>query len=143
MADFAQWMTAAESALGWQKGEFMRIYSGNREDAVELALDSDLLGAALRDYMTHNSNWSGNWKELIQQLAGDKPARDWPNNGKAVAIRLKRLAPALRHFGIHYKAVKDGKRRFYNIWKDRPEPADDNANNESNPTPTPDDIFVK
>ena len=41
MTDFALWVTAGERALGWKDGAFMQVYTGNRNDAVELALESD------------------------------------------------------------------------------------------------------
>ena len=47
MADFAQWATAAEPALGLQDGEFMRAYSGNREIANDLALEAVTVAPAV------------------------------------------------------------------------------------------------
>jgi len=40
MADFATWAVAAEPALGWPDGAFMRAYAGNRASAHELALEA-------------------------------------------------------------------------------------------------------
>src|SRR5262249_48386394 len=33
MADFAVWATAAETALGWERGSFLKAYSGNRAES--------------------------------------------------------------------------------------------------------------
>jgi hypothetical protein len=50
MADFALWVTAAEPALGWKHGDFLEAYTGNREQANELALDAAIIVAPLRDW---------------------------------------------------------------------------------------------
>ena len=39
LADFAQWVSAAETAWGWHKGNFLSAYQGNRRSAHELALE--------------------------------------------------------------------------------------------------------
>src|SRR5262249_4514810 len=39
MADFALWVVAAEPALGWQSGAFLKAYTENRGQANELALE--------------------------------------------------------------------------------------------------------
>ncbi len=85
MADFARCIVAGESELvteGWKLGDFLRTYAGNRDEAVELALDSDSFGAALKDFivMHHEfTEWTGGWKDLINALAGrQNPPKDWP-----------------------------------------------------------------
>ena len=40
MADFAVWVSAAESALGWEAGTFTDAYSANRREAVYIGLDA-------------------------------------------------------------------------------------------------------
>src|SRR5215207_980803 len=41
MADYAVWIAAAEEALGWESGAFMRAYAGNRAEADDIALAND------------------------------------------------------------------------------------------------------
>jgi hypothetical protein len=43
MADFALWVAAAEPALGCPEGAFLEAYTGNREQANELALEAALI----------------------------------------------------------------------------------------------------
>lgn len=125
MADFATWVTAAESVLGWEAGAFMQTYTRSRKDAVDLTIESDSFGAALRGHMESCRNWSGNWKELITVLAGDnEPPKDWPKNGKAVAGIMQRLRPAMRQIGIIYddaKHVRTGS--IYSIKKNLSQPS--------------------
>src|SRR5215213_1019533 len=39
MADFAEWIVAAEPALPWEPGVFLMAYAGNQEDANDLTLE--------------------------------------------------------------------------------------------------------
>ena len=43
MADFARWVTAAETSIGWPSGTFMAAYGGNQESANELALEASVV----------------------------------------------------------------------------------------------------
>src|SRR5712691_3495720 len=45
MADFAIWATAAEKALGFPDGAFMKTYAGNRAEAVQETLENDQVAA--------------------------------------------------------------------------------------------------
>jgi hypothetical protein len=117
MSDFATWVTAGETALDWNAGDFVELYGSNLDNAVELALESDPFGGALRSLVESRSEWSGTWQQLLHVLCGDKVPRGWPDTAKAVANRLKRLAPALRHFQIHYEAKRDSQQRTYKLWR--------------------------
>ncbi len=119
MADAGKWVTAAEKALGWTEGEFLRVYEGSRNETVELAIESDIFGTALIELLQKHPNWTGTWKELsnVLLMEGEHYAqpRNWPTTGKAIAGRLRRLAPALRHphYGYQYECKRAGNRRWY------------------------------
>jgi hypothetical protein len=101
MADFALWVKACEEAV-WTSGMFMAAYETNREDAVDIVLESDVVAAALRRHMESRSIFDGTATELFDALTSDQNRRSkfWPNGGQALSGRLKRLAPALRKAGI-------------------------------------------
>jgi hypothetical protein len=48
MADFARWATAAEGALSWPRGRFMKAYIENRAAASEQTLEASTVATALR-----------------------------------------------------------------------------------------------
>jgi hypothetical protein len=48
MADFAKW-AAAEPALGWKPGAFLRAYAANRDMANEMTLDASLVGGGAQN----------------------------------------------------------------------------------------------
>lgn len=116
MADFARWVTAAESSLGWQEGAFMEAYSGNRAEANEAAMEADPVAVAvvklLEDLKT-GEQWTGTTGELYKAL-GDltddeiRHTKVWPGAPNVLTARLKRLAPVLRESGIEYIENREG-----------------------------------
>jgi hypothetical protein len=106
MADFARWVAAAEPALPWAPGTFLRAYEENRQRGNALALEASLLTPLLSAFMTDNRPpWAGTLKDLYQQLdsrADEKTrkAREWPQSPRDLSGKLRRLAPSLRRAGI-------------------------------------------
>ena len=70
MADFAEWATAAEPALGWPSGAFLAAYTANRDSANDLALDADVIVAPLRQFIDRKGEWQGTASELLAELNG-------------------------------------------------------------------------
>ena len=106
MADFAKWATAAETALGWERGAFLAAYTGNREDGNDLVIESSPIGPSILALVADDGRWKGTAGELLAAMEGnEKNAKairrnDWPGNAKAMAGRLRRIAPNLRAVGI-------------------------------------------
>lgn len=118
MADFAKWITAAEPALGWEPGTFMRAYTGNREAANDQAIEASAIGPAMLGLMNDREQWSGTSAELLATIEAhhsdqaQQRRRGWPGTAKAMANALRRLAPNLRAIGIAYHPPKpEGKTR--------------------------------
>ena len=104
MADFAKWISATEAALPWPEGFFLRAYSSNREESVDLALESDVVATALLALLDRRSNWRGTATELLAELGnqtaeGTLRSRAWPKTARALSGRLRRAAPVLRTMG--------------------------------------------
>ena len=68
MADFARWVTAAESSLGWETGEFLAAYQGNRDSANDLAIESSPVGQPLLDCLEANGHWDGTATALLDEI---------------------------------------------------------------------------
>lgn len=105
MADFAEWATAAEPALGLADGEFLRTYNQNRQAANELAIEASPVAGVVYLLMQGDEVWTGTAKELLAELEtmadeSVKRQRGWPGTPKALAGALRRLAPNLRGMGI-------------------------------------------
>jgi hypothetical protein len=105
MADFALWATAGERALGLADGAFITAYSGNRQGANELAIESSPVAGPLLALMESTAERTGTATELLAALdakADDRTRRlhGWPKGPRALAGIIKRLAPNLRRVGI-------------------------------------------
>lgn len=133
MADFAKWVMAAESALGWSDGTFLKSYSNNRREVVSMALDADLVGTATKNFMEKRAFelWGGTASELLDildQHADERTqkGKGWPHSANSLSGKLRRSATALRAEGIEVTIGKDtqNKKRFIRLEqvakKDRP-----------------------
>lgn len=107
MSDFAHWLAAAEPALPWDPGTFLRLYQSNRDDANQLALDASPVAAAVMA-LADEGPWSGTPSALMAELTDgqtedEKRRRDrdksWPKTAKTLSGILRRLAPNLREAG--------------------------------------------
>lgn len=104
MADFAVWITAAETALGWKPGDFMDAYTGNREAANELTLEASPIAPFVQKLA--KIGFTGTASELLERLnilAADEQRRQkgWPANARALSGSLRRIAPNLRAVGVN------------------------------------------
>ena len=114
MADFALWATAAESGFGWGPGTFMRAYAGNRQEAIDVALEIDPVAGAVLKFMEGKDEWVGSATELWKALGKEvdeqiKQTQAWPAAPHTLAGRLRRLAPPLRRMGIEYLESREGR----------------------------------
>jgi uncharacterized protein YukE len=109
LADFAEWVTACEPALGWPAGAFLATYDVNRESAHELALEASPVAEPLRAFLRdHGGAWTGTATELFDALTrqildrdgGGRPPRGWPGNARALSNALRRIEQNLRAVGI-------------------------------------------
>jgi hypothetical protein len=108
MADFAKWVVAAEPALPWEPGTFIKVYAGNRADAIEATLDGDPLADLVKGF----GKWSGIATDLLTALndktdEATRNKKDWYKQPRQVADALRRLAPALRQVDINVDFVKE------------------------------------
>jgi hypothetical protein len=113
MADFATWVTAAESALGWERGAFIRAYERNRDEASILAIEVAVVGPALLRLLGRVPVWRGTAGDLLQTLEREAPyderkRRRWPFSPRGMAGALRRLAPNLRAAGYLVQFTGEG-----------------------------------
>jgi putative DNA primase/helicase len=107
MADFVKWITAAESGLGWEAGEFLAAYSENSRAVSETVFEADSVAVAIKNFVTndHPSGWEGTPTELLAEInnrvaEGIRKARSWPMTAQALGNRIDRIAPLLRNKGF-------------------------------------------
>jgi hypothetical protein len=124
MADFAQWAAAAEAALGFESGAFMRAYEGNREDANELALEASSVAAAVLAFMADKQGWSGTAQELLNILTQvvSEPVRhqaSFPKKPNKLSGEIRRIAPNLRAAGLDVEFSRGSRSRSIILEKRR------------------------
>jgi hypothetical protein len=105
MADLALWATAAEPGLGLEPGAFMKVYTGNRAAANEMALEASPIATPVSALVEREGQWSNTVGALLEELGklvSDqiRHAPDWPKTTQALSGRLRRIAPNLRAIGI-------------------------------------------
>lgn len=115
MADFAKWATACEEALPWEAGGFMAAYAGNREDAIELALEADVVAVAVKALLEKEGTWEGTASELLPALGRytleqTQKTKAWPKSARALANRLRRAATFLRQTGVEVEFCREESR---------------------------------
>lgn len=105
LADFAIFVTAAESALPWEPGTFIKHYTGNCDEVHELALESSVVAPVLRAWLPMvDGKWEGMASELLDLLAkhdeGATRRKGWPKQANLLSAALRKIAPNLRAVGI-------------------------------------------
>lgn len=132
MADFSQWLKAAEPAIqqieGLEDINPTDIYHGNRQNAGRDALQESDLGSALVKFLELQEPnedgvlWEGSSSELLDQLERNAStkiveSKYWPGSPVSLGKRLKRVATTLSKVGIgHEKKLADRCRlhQFFN-----------------------------
>ena len=107
MADFALWASAAEKDSTWtDKGTFLRYYEENRNAAISMAVDADLVGSSIMSLMLiEEGKWRGSASELLEilnELVPENARRTkyWPKAPNTLSGRLRRAATFLRGLGV-------------------------------------------
>lgn len=99
MADFARVLAAVDQC--WETSALETYMAASGSLAVDV-LESDVLAQALSQFLpTIGGVFEGTAAQLRAELPTPNPMpKSWPQNAKAIAARLRRLAPALRATGF-------------------------------------------
>jgi hypothetical protein len=136
MADFERWVVAAEPALGFEPGTFLRAYRKNQNSANELVLEACPIAEPIIKLAKSSGIWIGTAKELFDLLLEDKSEeekrklkdQDWPKAPNSLSAMLRRLAPNLKSRGItiefNIRTDKHGSRKIRIVWTSNPDQED-------------------
>jgi len=106
LADFAQWATAAELALGMKSGDFMRAYAESRDSVHSVVIEGSAVGEVIREYCFERGGFDECLllKDLLEKLrnaAGERSSqKSFPKSSKGLRNELQRINPNLRELGI-------------------------------------------
>ncbi|MEM8974229.1 MAG: ATP-binding protein, partial [Pseudomonadota bacterium] len=109
MANAAEWVTAAEAALGWEAGTHISDLQSNRRDANEASLDCEPVAMAIVEL---DLPWIGTPTQLHKKLSDNVSGIPKTVNGFGAA--LTRIQPVLLQVGIIIEK-KRGKERSVTI----------------------------
>jgi hypothetical protein len=121
MADFAEWVVAAEPALPWRSGAFLRAYTANQIDANDLTLEASPPAQALLTLVSKRPGpWMGTATELLHDLEEitdekTRKQKSWPGSAGTLSNVLRRLAVNLRAVGVDVTFGKAGRRRIVRV----------------------------
>lgn len=128
MADFCEFVTAAEKFLGWDTYSFADAMESNNKEICELAIDECSFISAIQLLVDSkmNKQWIGTTSDLIRDLEKHLGAEhvyvrasDWPKNPKKAGTLISRYSPLLkRQYTIRkYRANDLNRTRLIEITK--------------------------
>jgi len=128
MADFAKFIVAAEPALPWQPGAFLKAYDNNRMGIIDDAIESDPVATALQKLVqAHPGGWISTPSDLLTALNQFTPEdirrlKIWPKLPNSLSGKLSRCATFLRARDINIIFGKSAGQRFVSIFPTQPPP---------------------
>ena len=122
LADFAQWVSAAEPALELPNGAMINAFTANRASAIEAGIDADVVARAVIAFTKNRAEWFGTASELLDELTEATPdrttrQRSWPKNPSQLSNRLRRLTTILeqRELSVTFAREGHGRSRIIHI----------------------------
>lgn len=92
----------------------MEAYAGNRAEAVQVALETDVFATSLMEFIQEVGSWEGTATELFEKLEDytsepTRKTRAWPKTAQGLGRKLTRCATFLRQVGIQVERQREGK----------------------------------
>lgn len=105
MADFVQWVSAAEKGMGWKPGSFAGVYLHALPEIREQVPESDGLTEILHALVEETPQWEGSAQELLEwihHLPKDNGFSDLeiPDSPRSLTNRLRKMELLLAAQGI-------------------------------------------
>jgi hypothetical protein len=99
MADAWHWISAAESAFGWERETIVSAFRANQANSNDIVLNSSVIYPFIRELS--EIGWSGTATNLLSRLNSMRRSnaefdRFWPKNPKNLTDRIRRINPALK-----------------------------------------------
>lgn len=120
MADFAKFIVAAEPALPWECGMFLKAYENNRLGIIDNAIDADPVASAVVKLVQAYGGWKCTPSDMLSTL-GQFVSPDirrlniWPRTANSLSGQLKRCATFLRAQNIEISFGKQQGQRYIAI----------------------------
>lgn len=120
MADYARWVTAAEPALGWESGTFLKAFESSAAEFNELIADDDILVSSLGKFFSSRSGQAfqgtvGSLLDALNDMVEERVRKSmrWPATATKLGGKLRRMAPTLRTQGYQVEFHRGAKRTVF------------------------------
>jgi len=120
MADFAKFIVAAEPALPWDSGMFLKAYENNRMQIIDNAIEADPVATAVQKLIQACGQWAGTPSDLLSTLnqytsLEIRRLNIWPKMPNSLSGKLSRCSTFLRAQGINIISGKTAGQRYIGI----------------------------
>jgi hypothetical protein len=115
LGDFGILGEAVYKVQGKTEGIFLKEFSAMRKNAVLRILEATPLGSLIQDLVINDSEFTGNFKLLLAKLRESDQNSKLPTSPKALADKLRRLAPALRESGFQIEFIEERKEDGFHV----------------------------
>ena len=124
MADFALFVSKAESLFTWKKTDFITAMNESRKEALEQLNEYDMFLSMIVELAEANKKHSfvflGSPKELFESLVNKLPNKvsrsEFPDSPASMSKRLNMLKPVLREKGIGVEDRRSNGRRLKKLF---------------------------
>ena len=120
MADFTQWVVAAEPAMPWKNNLFLKKYQKNIETKSRICLHNDYLALTIVAFMNKKKQWKGTADDLLNDLKAhlsyqNKDLKGFPNSPAAIGKELKRAVHVLEKNSVEVVHNRTSKKRLIRL----------------------------
>ena len=115
LGDFGILGEAVYKVQGKPAGAFLREFEAMRRNAVLRILEATPLGSLIQELVINEVGFEGTFKCLLESLRASDPNSKLPTSPKALADKLRRLAPALRESGFQIEFPEERKEDGYHV----------------------------
>ena len=138
LGDFGILGEAVYKVQGKPEEKILKEFSAMRKNAVLRILEATPLGSLIQELVIKEGDSKGTFKDLLAKLRASDPNSKLPTTPKALADKLRRLAPALRESGFQIDFPEERKEHGYHVeisktLKTSTASTGNNGNSESNP----------
>ncbi len=129
MADFAEFVTAAEKHFNWSDGTVVTLLDQNQREAESMILENCVYTDIIKELVFHKGKeWTGSAKKLLEEIEeriGDdqRKKRQLPQSPGALSGSLRRYTPAFASIGIEIdcdgKTSGSNSKRVISIYRSR------------------------
>jgi len=122
MADFGKWIMAAQESLGWEAGEFERVFDENCRNKSETVLEASPVGRAVVKILA-STDLHLPAERLLELLNREvdpsrmslDERRRWPSSGRSLGDQLDKVEVDLRKMGIKLSRTRPGGVKTINL----------------------------